>query len=115
MSSPSSAPSRCRHCGARLGAEDAWCSLCLTPTAEPAPEVVKAEEEPRHRAEAPDTDRLIEDLAADEAGDRSALAVVRAHLALAELPGGKYTLALGGGVVLLLVLLAGLTLLGLLL
>jgi hypothetical protein len=63
----------------------------------------------------PDTDRLIEDLAADEAGDRSALAVVRAHLALSELPGGKYTLALGGGVVLLLILMAGLTVLGLLL
>jgi hypothetical protein len=47
--------------------------------------------------------------------DPSTLAVIRAHLALSELPGGKYTLALGGGVVLLLLLMAGLTVLGLLL
>jgi hypothetical protein len=106
VSSPPSAQPRCRHCGARLGAEDAWCSLCLTPTAE-----VVAAEAPRHRAEAAAPDQMIGDLTEDP----STLAVIRAHLALSELPGGKYTLALGGGVVLLLLLMAGLTVLGLLL
>lgn len=106
-SSPSTQP-RCRHCGARLGPEDAWCSLCLTPTTEPV-------------AEPPDPEPLTQQpltqqpLIGDLEGDRSTLAVIRAHLALAELPGGRYTLALGGGVILLLILMAGLTVLGLLL
>lgn len=47
--------------------------------------------------------------------DASVLTVFRAHLALGQIPGGKYAVAFGGGLFLLIVLMGGLTLLGMLL
>lgn len=58
--------------------------------------------------------RMLAGLARQEHGgdDPSAFTVARAHLALAEVPGGKYMLALGGALLLLALLMVGLTLLG---
>ncbi|WP_285625056.1 hypothetical protein [Kineosporia sp. NBRC 101677] len=53
-------------------------------------------------------------LAAHESAASSSFTVLKAHLALGQLPGGKYAVAFGGGVLLLVVLMVGLTLLGLL-
>ncbi|GLY32858.1 hypothetical protein [Kineosporia sp. NBRC 101731] len=57
---------------------------------------------------------LVAGLARDESANRPAVAVMKAHLALGQLPGGKYAIAFGGGLLLLVLLVAGLTLLGLL-
>jgi hypothetical protein len=110
--SPSSPPpSRCRQCGARLADGVDWCSLCLTPVNQPEPPR-EPEREPAPKGRHTNTD--VEELLAGMDETRSALTVARAHLALAEIPGGKYALAFGGGLLLLILLMGGLTLLGLL-
>lgn len=62
------------------------------------------------------TEQMLAGLAEQEhgSGDPSTLSVARAHLALAELPGSRSALAFGGALVLLVVLMGGLTLLGML-
>ena len=57
---------------------------------------------------------LLAGLAAHESTVSSSFTVFKAHLALGQLPGGKYAVALGGGVLLLVVLMVGLTVLGML-
>ncbi|GAB3263012.1 hypothetical protein [Kineosporia babensis] len=123
---------RCRQCGARLSSGDEWCSLCLTPTSEPEPEpepVVQAPSETpqgRHARAADPRDaaavearaqEMLAGLAADEAAvtDRSVFAVIKAHLALGQLPGGRYAVAFGATLLLLVLLMGGLTALGMLL
>ncbi|GAA3626116.1 hypothetical protein GCM10022223_49190 [Kineosporia mesophila] len=134
-------PLRCRQCGARLTPGVEWCSLCLTPTAVAAviedevrggPEGAAPGEVPpaagevvwpserrkgRHvRDPGPGEEpaELVAGLARDESANRPAVAVMKAHLALGQLPGGKYAIAFGGGLLLLVLLMAGLTVLGLL-
>ncbi len=55
-------------------------------------------------------------LAADESAvaESSAFTVLKAHLALGQIPGGRYAVAFGGALVLLVLLMTGLTVLGML-